>query len=65
MQNKNYLTVVTVIFALITVVHGLRIISGWSTEIGGWTVPMWVSWLAVLVAGYLAYTGFKMMKKAN
>ena len=35
--------------------HLLRIIFGWSVEIGGLSIPFWASWLGVLVAGALAY----------
>jgi hypothetical protein len=34
------------------------IIFGWQVEIGGLSIPFWVSWLGVLVAGTLAYLGF-------
>ncbi len=27
--------------------------------IGGWTVPMWVSWIAFVVAGGLSYFGLR------
>ncbi len=32
---------------------------GWQVEIGGLSIPFWVSWLGVLVAGALAYLGFR------
>ena len=38
--------------------HLLRIIFGWQVEIGGLSIPFWVSWLGVLVAGALTYCGF-------
>jgi hypothetical protein len=38
--------------------HLLRIIFGWQAEIGGLSIPFWVSGLGVLVAGALAYFGF-------
>ena len=61
-QQKNYLLVTAVIFLIIAVLHLLRIVLGWHAEIGGWTVPMWLSWIAVLVAGFLSYSGFKFSK---
>jgi len=27
------------------------------------SVPMWASWIAVIVAGYLAYEGFRLARK--
>jgi hypothetical protein len=31
--------------------------------VAGWEVPMWLSAVAVVVAGYLAYEGFQMRKR--
>jgi hypothetical protein len=27
----------------------------WPVAIGGWNAPMWISWIAVVVAGGLSY----------
>jgi len=42
------------ILSLATLTHLLRVILGRDLVIGGWVVPVWVSVLAVIVAGYLA-----------
>lgn len=59
MSFKSYSLLTSVIFLLIGVLHLARIIQGWSAEIGGWLVPMWLSWVALILAGYLGYTGWK------
>jgi hypothetical protein len=57
--NRNtYLTVTVTLFLIVAIVHLLRIILGWHVKIGGLSIPLWVSWLAGLVAGALAYFGF-------
>jgi hypothetical protein len=57
--NRNtYLTVTATLFLIVAIAHLLRIILGWHVEIGGMSIPFWVSWLAVFVAGALAYFGF-------
>jgi hypothetical protein len=57
--NRNtYLKISATVFLIVAIVHLLRIILGWSAEIGGWNVPFWVSWLGVFVSGALAYFGF-------
>ena len=43
------------IFALIALLQALRIYMGWAVIIGSWSAPMWVSWIAVVVAGGLCY----------
>jgi hypothetical protein len=33
---------------------------GWEVMIGGWSVPMWFSWIAIAVAGFLSVTGLRL-----
>ena len=39
--------------AAVALFHVLRIFLGWPAVIGGWTVPMWLSWSGLVVAGAL------------
>ena len=59
MDKKAYNTLTAVLFLVIAVTHLLRIIFGWSAQIGGLDIPVWVSWLALVVSGGLAYFGFR------
>lgn len=60
-MNKNtYLSLTGVVFALIALLHLARIIYGWEAMIGGWAVPMGLSWLALVVAGYLSWNAFSL-----
>ena len=52
------MTVAATLFLVVAIIHLLRIIFGWQVEIGGLSIPFWVSLLGVLVAGALAYFGF-------
>jgi len=63
MPEKTFLGATATLFAFVFVVHLLRVINGWEFYIGGWDVPIWVSWVAFLLAGYLSWTAFKMKKK--
>ena len=58
MNRKTYMMVTATLFLVVALMHLLRIIFGWSVEIGSLSIPFWVSWLGVLVAGALAYFGF-------
>lgn len=60
MNQKSFYNIVLVIFSLIALLHALRLVYGWSAVIGGWEVPMWLSGLAVVLAGYLAYSAFRL-----
>ena len=58
LNRKTYMTLTATLFLVVAIMHLLRIIFGWQVEIGGLSIPFWVSWLAPLVAGALAYFGF-------
>ena len=59
MQQKTYNTITAVLFLVIALLHLLRIIFGWPAQIGGLGIPMWASWLALVVTAALAYFGFR------
>ncbi len=63
MSNKNFCLFTGIIFLIIFILHGLRLIYGWEAVIGTFMVPMWLSWVALIIAGILAYQGFKLGKK--
>jgi hypothetical protein len=60
MPRRAYLLVTAVIFSLVALLHLARIGFGWSAVLAGWSVPMWLSWIALVVAGVLAYSGFSL-----
>ena len=63
MSQRTLSLVAGVVFGLIALGHVLRIILGWSIAVQDLSVPMWASWIAVIVMGYLAYEGFRLAMK--
>jgi len=63
MSQKTYLKAAGSIFLVIAVLHLLRLVLGWTAVFEGWSVPQWLSVVALIVAGYLAYEGFKLSKR--
>ncbi len=63
MNGRTYALVTGVVFLVIAVLHLLRLIFGWQAAIGGGSVPMWASWVALLIAGYLMYEGFRLGRR--
>ena len=53
---KPVSTIVVVVFALVAVVHLLRIIQGWEVIVNGITMPLWVSVVGAIIAGGLPNT---------
>lgn len=63
MKQKTYLLIVAIIFSIVAMVHLLRIIFEWTFIIENWAAPLWLSILPVILLGYLAYEGFRIIKK--
>ncbi|MBP9817035.1 MAG: hypothetical protein KBD05_03345 [Candidatus Pacebacteria bacterium] len=57
-NRKTYYQVTSLVFLIVAVLHAMRLLYGWEAVVAGVTVPLWVSWAAVLIAGYLSYRGF-------
>ncbi len=52
---KPATTIAVVLLALVALAHVLRVAFGVPANVGGWVVPMWVSYIGVLLPGGLAY----------
>jgi hypothetical protein len=59
MSIKTFALVAGVVFGAVTLVQILRIVMAWQVMIGGQAVPMWFSWIAIVVAGFLSFTGLR------
>ena len=58
MTQRTFNTLAGTVFLLVAVLHALRLLFGWQAIIADWTVPMWISWAGLSVAGFLAYSAF-------
>jgi len=65
MKHGAFLLVTSAIFAVIALLHALRLIYGWNVTIGEWTVPVWVSAVGFVIAGYLAFQGLRLKRKQS
>lgn len=64
MLPKTFFFVSGVIFAVVALLHVVRLVAGWEGMIAGVTIPMWASGIAVVVASYLAYEGFRLRSRS-
>ena len=62
MRIKVFSTICGMIFVIIAVMHILRLSFSWEISIGGFTVPMWISYGAVAIFGYLGYAAFRLSR---
>jgi len=63
MTPRTYSLIPGIIFSLVALLHALRLLRGWHVVIGDLSVPVWVSWLGLVIAGYLAYQGFQLSRR--
>ena len=53
-MNKPFTMLAVQVFVLVALVHLLRLVFGWEATISGAVVPMWVSFVGLLIPGGLA-----------
>jgi hypothetical protein len=58
MTAQQFSRLAAIIFAIIALLQLWRAISGFEVAVGGEIMPIWPSWIAAFVAGFLAYLGF-------
>ncbi|OGT29122.1 MAG: hypothetical protein A2W28_00865 [Gammaproteobacteria bacterium RBG_16_51_14] len=57
---QMYLRISGVIFGTIAFLHMLRLLLDWPARIAGWSVPLWLSWIAILAGGALCVWAFRL-----
>ncbi len=55
MTQRIFSLVTAVLFFLIALLHAVRLLRGWQATIAGAVVPIWISWIGLAIAAYLAY----------
>jgi hypothetical protein len=53
-MSKPFTTMAVLVLALVALLHLARVLAGWEVVVDGAQVPLWPSWIAVVVAGGLA-----------
>ncbi len=52
---KPFTTIAVIVFAVMALVHLVRLFTGWEVIIAGYVVPVWFSLPALIVTGGLAF----------
>jgi len=58
MVASTYSLLCALIFTLVAALQLVRAIRGWPVTVGTTSIPLWVSWIACVVAAILAWLGF-------
>jgi hypothetical protein len=56
---KPFTTIAVVVFAVICIVHILRLVLGWEANVNGTSIPTWASIVGALISGLLAIMVWK------
>lgn len=59
MNHKTYIKVSGTIILFVALAHLWRALNNIPVKVGSTNVPVSISWVAAVVAGYLAYSAFK------
>jgi len=59
---RTYLVISGVIFGAVALMHVLRLSLNWQVEVAGWSVPLWISWVGLGVAGALFIWAIRLYK---
>ena len=65
MTPKVYATTSGTIFLIVALAHLLRVALDWEFRVGGWDAPAWVSLAAIVVAGFLGYSGLRIASRST
>jgi len=65
MPNKTYCTLSAALFLLIGLVHVIRLLVGFTFQIGSLDLPSWVSAVGAIIMLFLAWSGFKSARTAT
>lgn len=62
-MNRPYLIVSGSIFGLVALLHLLRVVYGWTVQVGGWVVPEAASVVGMIIAAGLCAWAFLLTHK--
>ncbi len=59
MKKETYIQITGLIFAVVTLLHLLRLVLGFPVIFGEMGIPVWASIIGAAVGAFLAYSAFK------
>ena len=61
MSEKNYIIISATIFAIVALLHLVRLVTHWSFQFSAVSVPLWGSWLALIIGTALSIWAFRLL----
>ena len=62
-MTKPYVAIAAVIFALVALIHVVRLVQGWQVQVASILIPMSVSWVGLAIAAVLAIWGVILLRR--
>ena len=62
MRQKTFLKTAGIIFLIVGLLHLTRAVLSWEMLINNFPIPIWVSYAAAILIGYMGFQGFKLAK---
>ncbi len=59
---RAYLQISGTLFGLIALGHVLRLFRQWPVDLAGYPLPLWVSWLGLVIAGGLSIWAMRLVR---
>ena len=59
---RAYIQISGAVFGIIALAHLLRLFRHWPIDLAGHMVPLWASWLGLLLAGGLSVWALRLMR---
>jgi hypothetical protein len=57
-RERTLLLITGFLLFIVALAHVTRLVFGWDIVIGGFYIPLWLSWLGVVLTLYLSYASF-------
>ncbi len=65
MSQRTYILTTAIVFSVIALLQMVRLLMRWEVALNGRPVPLWLSAVAVVIAGSLAFAGFQVARKCD
>ncbi len=62
---RTYIQLTGAVFGLVALVHAVRLILDWPAQVAGWTIPAWISLVAIFAAGALCAWAFRLVGRTR
>ena len=63
MTPRIFSLITAAVFSLVALGHAVRLLFRWHVTVENVVVPFWLSWIGLIIAGSLAYEGFRLSRR--